>query len=198
MIPPHIYLNAMRADTIPAGESGLWFVSKATVKEDTVTTPPGGARQVTVPAGRYTQLWRVTMEKLHLLEPGELVMNDLPYELKKHLAFVMRAHGRVLVTGLGLGCVVRGLLINPRVIKLVMPHMPSGFKLIQDEAVSWCERTRRHFDCAWHDLHTIEEDGEPKLQLVHGDLIKAMHGRVKFQGAWEFPRFIRRAFRSLV
>jgi hypothetical protein len=36
-------------------------------------------------------------------------MNDFPQELKKHLDFVLRARGRVLVTGLGLGCVVRGL-----------------------------------------------------------------------------------------
>jgi hypothetical protein len=106
--------------------------------------------------------------------------------------------------------VIRGLLLNPRVrrivvierssdvIKLVMPHMPAGFKLIQDEAESWCRRTHRHFDCAWHDLHTIEEEGEPKLQVLHGRLIVAMSRRVKFQGAWEFPRFIRRQFSSLV
>ncbi len=206
-IPPHIYLHVMRADTIPTGESGCWTVAKQVLKQDAVTTPPGARRTETIPAGRYTQLWK-TQYDIAPYHSGELVMNDLAYELKKHLGFVMRARGRVLVTGLGLGCVVRGLLVNPLVrrvvviekssdvIRLVMPHMPPGFKLVQDDAVSWCNRTRRHFDCAWHDLHTFE--GEPHLQLVHGELIKAMHGRVKFQGAWEFPRFIRRAFPTLV
>lgn len=201
---PHDYLAAMRADMIPAGSSRLWTVAKATLKRDMTTTPPGARRAVIVPAGTYTQLWRATLANLQ--HGGDLVMNDLPYELKKHLGFVLRAHGRVLVTGLGLGCVVRALLINPRVrrlvvierspdvIKLVMPHMPPGFTLIQDEAESWCSRTHRHFDCAWHDLHTFTEEGEPHLQELHGRLILAMHKRVKFQGAWEFPRFIRRSF----
>jgi hypothetical protein len=45
----------------------------------------------------------------------EVVMEDSPRELRRHLPIWMHAHGRVLVTGLGLGCVVRGLLASPHV-----------------------------------------------------------------------------------
>src|SRR5580698_3453620 len=45
----------------------------------------------------------------------DVVMEDSAPELRRHLPIWMRARGRVLVTGLGLGCVVRGLLASPRI-----------------------------------------------------------------------------------
>lgn len=139
---------------------------------------------------------------------GEMVMHDYPQELAKHLDFMLRAHGRVLITGLGLGCVARGCLANPAVkeitvierdnavIDLVWPHMPQIINLVEADAVQWCKETNEQFDCAWHDLWTDDEKGEPHLQVVHSELLGAMLEKAKLQGAWEFPRWSRRLFKE--
>lgn len=197
-------LAAARAEMIPEAESGLWRVKKLRLGKP-VSTPDPKGRIVTYPAGTFTQLFRHTTATMHLL--GELVMTDAPHELNTHLDFLLRAHGRVLVSGLGLGCVVRGLLANPNVkfvvclerdlsvLKLVAPHMPTErCSIIVCDALEWCEKNRDAFDCAWHDIWTDEENGEGHLQIAHAKLINSMVGRVKFQGAWAFPRYYRRVY----
>lgn len=203
-------LAAAKADAIPEGKSGLWYVQKVPLARDTMvphsTDEP--KRYEKLPAGNYTQLRRLTWAEVHI--GGECVMLDTPGELGKHLDFMLRARGRVLITGLGLGCVARGTLANPavtsvtiierdpHVLHLVRPHMPidSRLEIIQADALTWTKNTTETFDCAWHDLWTSADDGEPELQLWHCELIKAMSDRVAFQGAWQFPRWIRRRFRD--
>mgnify|MGYP001607149108 CR=1 FL=1 len=63
----------------------------------------GGGRYV--PAGIYTGLKR----------NGQLWMSDTPDEIGDFIPVVLDASGDVLVTGLGLGCVVTSLLANPDV-----------------------------------------------------------------------------------
>lgn len=108
-------LAAAKAHDIPEHARGLWHIKKISLTEP--FTAPKDGKQITVPAGSYTQLWRWTNETVQRrLEgcsedftwPGELVMTDSLDELNTHLDFMLRAHGRVLITGLGLGCVVRG------------------------------------------------------------------------------------------
>src|SRR5689334_19270852 len=110
-------LAAMKADCVPAGWSGLWYILKAGFTQPTSSQRHG--KPVVLPPGQYTFLYRVTDATLYDDPPGEVVMEDTPFELQTHLGFVMRAHGRVLVTGLGLGCVVRGLLANKNVKDVV-------------------------------------------------------------------------------
>jgi hypothetical protein len=197
-------LDAAKAGNIPEGESGLWTIRKAAVCKPIVIQDKKG-RSHTFPRGIYTNLWRYTDATMH--KGGELVMTDNPPELATHLEFMLKAHGRVLVSGLGLGCVVRGLLANPavdfvvclerdpHVLKLVAPHMPKEkLSIIFADAIEWCEKSTETFDCAWHDIWTDECAGEPALALQHSKLILAMYGRVKFQGAWAFPRDQRRLF----
>lgn len=124
-------LAAARADAIPAGDSGLWMVRKDIARKPILAKR--NDKLVQIPAGTYTSLVRWTESTLHL--HGEVVMHDVPAELNTHLDFMLRANGRVLVTGLGLGCVVRGCLANPAVrhvtciensvdvLKLVAPYM---------------------------------------------------------------------------
>ena len=198
----HIF-QAMRADAIPEGASGPWSVCKWSIAKSLVA-PRGTGRSVTIPPGSYTNLFCLTEATMHQ-PPGELVMHDEPHELAKHLQFILKAEGRVLKTGLGLGCVVRGLLLNPRVtevvvlerdqhvLKLVAPHMlKERLKIVHAEAVAWCQETSERFDCAWHDIWTDESAGEGHLAFAHQKLLKAMKGKVRFQGAWEFPREFRR------
>src|SRR5258708_24096370 len=107
------FLAAMKADEVPEGWSRLWSVVKIMMSKETLTQQHG--KPVLCPSGLYTHLYRLTDSTMHLNPPGEVIMVDTPIELKTHLGFVMEAYGNVLVTGLGLGCVARGLLANPRV-----------------------------------------------------------------------------------
>ena len=200
-------LKAARADTIPEGDSGLWIIKKTFYDHDEITNWRG--KQVILPAGVYTHLIRVTTAKLHLWPPGEVVMEDTPFELNTHLNFMLHACGDVLVTGLGLGCVIRGLLMNPRVnhitcieksdnvLNLVAPYIKNDrLTIIKADALNWCKDSHNKFDCAWHDLWTNREDGEPHLDLWHTELFAYCKKKVRFQGAWAYPREFKKAFRN--
>lgn len=207
MTQPELLLAA-RAEAIPEGWSGLWFIRKAKVTTDTSLDRNG--HQIIVPAGIYTHLFRVTDSTLHLNPPGTVVMEDTPVELKTHLSFMTRASGRVLVTGLGLGCVVRGLLGNPvvehvtciekskDVLKLVEPYMPKTERLsiIHADAFEWVAKSKRTFDYAWHDLWTDRDSGEPHLDFWHTQLICDCLNTVKHQGAWKYSRTARALFKA--
>lgn len=209
-------LAAAKADCIPENAVGMWHIKKIKLARE-VTAPKDG-RMVKVPAGTYTQLWRWTRETVQKRldsgagEPGELVMTDSPDELNTHLAFMLRARGRVLITGLGLGCVVRGCLANPavehvvcierdtEVIRMVKPHMPDRCTVIQADAVRWARNNlpRQRFDCAWHDLWSDPDKDEPHLAVTHSSLFVACHGAVQFQGAWAFPKPQKRLWQQTV
>lgn len=212
-------MAAARADSIPSGSAALWHVKKLKLTRNVLAAKDG--KLVEVPAGDYTQLWRWTEETRRNYFPdapgptwpGELVMTDSPEELRTHLNFMLRAHGRVLICGLGLGCVIRGCLANPRVqhivcierdpevLQLVKPHMPAErLTILQADALSWVRNNieRQRFDCAWHDLWSDPDKQEPALELNHSELFVRCHGYVGFQGAWAFPRPHKRLWRQSV
>jgi hypothetical protein len=150
----------------------------------------------------YTLLWRTSWSTLHLSNHGDLVMEDSRPELRKHLPIWMNAHGSVLITGLGLGCVVRGLLaskkvdhitvveIDKQILRVVGHEFRSNHRveLIHGDALNFYPG-RRKFDFGWHDLWT---EGEEHLQVQHARLIKNLHRSCRQQGAWEFPRYLKR------
>lgn len=199
-------LRAARAEHIPVGRSGPWAVRRLRCTLATQAANRAAGRRV-VPIGTYTVLTRLTS-----WEPfsGETVMSDEPYELGRHLWAMRRARGRVLVTGLGLGCVVRGMLANPAVdhidlierdgdvLELVREHMPEGRRLSirHAEAVSWVEQHASvRWDFAWHDLWSDHDAGEEHLAITHQRLMIALRNSVppREQGAWAFPKNQRRA-----
>src|SRR5579863_8833218 len=150
----------------------------------------------------YTLLRRVSWKTLHLME-HEIVMEDSRVELRKHLPIWMVARGRILVTGLGLGCVVRGLLANREVdhidvveidkdIMRVVGHEFRGHNRVSlhhgDALTIKFPRSAR-WDFAWHDLWT---EGDEHLQLLHAKLFHKFRKRVGRQGAWAFPRSLAR------
>jgi spermidine synthase len=138
-------------------------------------------------------------------------MEDSRRELRKHLPIWMKARGRVLVTGLGLGCVVRGLLASRDVDRIEVVEIDydiariigaefAGARGLAGQAVeihvgdareideSWLPGK---FDAAWHDLWT---EG-PDLQEQHIDVMMRMLGRCGPQGAWALPRFTKKMIR---
>ena len=194
-------LQAASAAHIPEGESGRWSIKKIRLSRPVITKHPRREGLVALPAGTYTKLFCATESTMHMI--GELVMEDTTVELETHLDFMLRAWGRVLISGLGLGCVIRGCLANPRVkhvvclenspdvLKLVGPHMPKEkLTIIVADALQWTKDKCRpgDFDCAWHDLWTDTDAGQPHLALWHSELIENTCEKVKLMGAWAFPR----------
>jgi hypothetical protein len=193
------YLAAMKADHIPGAWSNLWWVEKVHMPHAGYGNRNGHFTRLE--AGDYTYLRRLTDSTLYDMRPGEVVMEDTPFELRTHLGFVMNAYGKVLVTGLGLGCVVRGLLKNPRVdhvtcienstdvLNLVGQHMQvERLTVVEADALQWTAQNTDRFDCAWHDLWTNRDSGEPHLDVWHQRLFENCHKHVKRQGAWAFNR----------
>lgn len=152
---------------------------------------------------RQTILFRWTDATLHL-DHGELVMEDSDRELGRHMPLWLAARGRILVTGLGLGCVVRGLLLNPEVEHVDVVEIDPGIIRVIGAEFAGCPRVTIHeadalqwpipaaarWDYAWHDLWCPDNDG---LQRLHTSLIKRFRPHVTVnQGAWEFPRWAHR------
>lgn len=192
------YLDAARVPlSLQPQTFGLWTIQRLPVNE-------------LVAAGRvgrstYTLLRRVSMRTLHQEGPGEVVMEDSREELLRHMPIWMAARGRVLITGLGLGCVVRGLLAKPAVTHIDVVELdPSIIRICGAEFAGnprvtlhhgdaehyrWPRDTR--WDFAWHDLWTDDEH----LQKLHFRLFARFMDLVGRQGAWGFPREIKRVLR---
>lgn len=145
----------------------------------------------------YTALARATWETMH--EPiGEVVMEDSPRELRRHLPILLAGRGRILVSGLGLGCVVRWLLSKPDVAHIdVIEIDETILELIGPEFAGNDRVTLHHgdaetielprsleWDYAWHDVWSERES----LALVHTRLMLRFAKRCRRQGAWMFPR----------
>ena len=203
------YISAMKASQIPTAVRGLWKITRVRLSRPVLVSRHG--KRVVLDAGIYTQLFRYTLALPFETSPGECVMEDSIDELQTHFEFVFRAFGDVLITGLGLGCVARGVQINPRVrsvtvierdkdiLDMVQPYMPKGIEIIHAEAEEWVKSTDRKFDTVWHDLWTDEENGEGSLHVKHGAMIVHSHRISRaFQGAWAFPREFRKRFPNVI
>jgi len=156
----------------------------------------------------YTILRHLTLGTLH--QGGDVVMEDGVFELVRHLPIWLAAKGTVLITGLGLGCVVRALLINPAVTHIDVVERDGfiikvvGAEFVGNPRVTIHQRDAMDFhfpptqtwDYAWHDLWS--DDDEASYHRLHAQLILGYHGRVKVQGAWIFPRKFARMYQKRI
>lgn len=206
-------LDACRVpDTVPSGQLGPWCIKRRSV--DPKIADSALVRDQMGYRGDHTVLLRVdapvpapSWENLHREWEGEIVMEDCLQELRRHLPILLKARGRVLVSGLGLGCVVRGLLSKPEVehvdcveidtdiIRMVGRSFTFERLTIHEgdaERIEWPEGAR--WDYAWHDVHSMDE----ALPLVHARLIYRYMDRCEHQGAWQLPRYMRRQVPGLL
>ena len=126
---------------------------------------------------------------------GVLMMSDTPAELRAHLPIVRNATGSVLITGLGLGIVVRACLAKPEVtdvtvieksqnvIDLVGPHMPKRkLTVIQGDAFTWKPPKDKRYDAVWHDIWPeIDPDNSKEM----GTLCRRFARRAVWQDCWQ-------------
>lgn len=203
---PQDYIEAARVPrSVEPQEFGLWRIER--IKADLSLIAPlemaMGPRLVGFPD--YTLLRRYTIA-CEMGKPWEIVMEDSRRELRKHLPIWMAARGRVLVTGLGLGCVVRGLLANRDVDRIEVVEIDHDIIRIIGREFAGNARVgltmgdalnedvvAGRFDFAWHDLWQ-EDDG---LQLTHAQLFENFGDRCGPQGAWAFPREFARLYARL-
>lgn len=192
---PSDYLAAARVPrTLLPQTFGVWTIERRML-DGVLQHAMGGWKE-------YTLLTRPSMATIHL-ERGEIVMEDSRRELRKHLPIWLAAAGRVLVTGLGLGCVVRGLLASPRVDQIDVVEIDKSIirvvgaefagnprvTLHHADALTFEDPLEAGWDYAWHDLWT---DGDEHLQRLHMRLFLRFSGQCKHQGAWAFPRWCAR------
>lgn len=189
--------------SVPEGQSGSWKVERFTVVENDIQALRYALHGRPVPPGTYTRLrntdggWDAT-----------IVMADTPAEIEDNLRFLNMARGRVLVNGLGLGVVLKGLLSKPDVssvdvveleqdvINLVWPtyQVDPRLHLYHADAftIKWPPDTSWHY--IWHDIWpTICTDNLPKIARLK----RKYAGRALWQGAWletELRRLKRRGF----
>jgi spermidine synthase len=151
-------------------------------------------------------LFDVCMAGLHLVDDngfgGYTIMDDSDAELSRHLNAVRHAHGRVLKTGLGMGCFVRMCLQKPDVEHIdvvelnadIIEHFGAEFSgdprvTIHHQDAFEFSLSHGPWDFAWHDIYCEGNDG---LQPLHVKLINRYRKAAKLQGAWNLPRWVRR------
>ena len=202
---PNEYINAARVpESIKAQAFGLWRIEKRDVDDSAAKLPARAAQDLKEYVGfqTYTLLFRISIKTLHTQPEGEVVMDDSLLELRRHLPIWIPAAGRILISGLGLGCVARGLQAKPEVEHLTIVEVDSAIlerigpeferdpriRLIHGDALK-VNLTGERFDYAWHDIWT---EGPKHLHLLHAELMAKFRDQVDHQGAWRFPRFVKR------
>lgn len=198
---PQDYLEAARVPrSILPQEFGLWVIERLAAGGQLIHPTQRAIHVDRCGWPDYTLLRRYTLETMNV--GGDVVMEDSRSELRKHLPIWMAARGRVLVTGLGLGCVVRGLLAKTDVDQIDVVEIDDDILRVIGPEFAKNPRVNLHlgdalkidlpgkFDFAWHDLW-IEGEG---LQRLHAKLFVKYRRLCGPQGAWAFPRFAARLF----
>lgn len=140
---------------------------------------------------------------------GYTIMDDSPREVARHFQAVRYAEGRVLKTGLGLGCFVRMCLTKPSVEHIdvieidpsIAEHFGSEFRhdprvtIHVADALTWPMPAIAQWDFAWHDIYC---DGNDGLQKLHAELLMRFRPYCWRQGAWGIPRWFRRCAKGVI
>jgi len=176
---------------IPEGKKGNWYIENFTVNEKNfgrLYYQLHGGRDV--PLGTYTRLMRD-----HSLDNP--MMSDTPSEIYDHYEPIYQAKelgGRILINGLGLGCVIKAMLTFPNVtridvveleqdiIDLVAPsYLDPRVHIYRNNAytIKW-DKTDR-WSVAWHDIWAnICSDNLADMAKLH----RKYGHKVTWQGSW--------------
>lgn len=115
----------------------------------------------------------------HGIGGNRIWMTTLPVETFTHIYPALNAHGNTLVGGLGLGYVLHMMNdlnpkisnitcveINPRLVDLVGPYIPSTVEVVVDDIFNYLKTTNKKFDFIY--LDTWGGTGEHEfIETVH-------------------------------
>lgn len=105
-------------------------------------------------------------EYQRLLISGCVMMSNTRMEINSNIGFAYQAEGSILISGLGMGMILRALLTkesvtditvlekNPDVIKLVGPNFKDDDRvtIIEADAFEWKPPKGKKWDYIWHDI----------------------------------------------
>jgi hypothetical protein len=151
--------------------------------------------------GTFIKLLRVGGE-----DGREIVMSNTPQEMKDHQDALDNAFGKVLVHGLGLSCVVSGLLAKPEVhhidvveidadlIELVGPayEREGRVTIHQGDCLTYDWPKGKRWNYVWHDIWTdiresnISNPEEAEFGITYEMLHRKFGGRCDYQASWGF------------
>lgn len=178
---------------VPCGRKGQWSVERFSIDKHgsamhnmRCNFSPGMGRR-TVREGEYTRL----------MFGASVVMSDTDAEKMDHEHAVMRASGRVLINGLGLGMVLNSCLLKPEVehaivvelsedvIALVAPVYREKFgdrlTIVNANALDFTPPKGIRFGMVWHDIWTnICADNLTQMKALH----RKYGRRCDWQGSW--------------
>lgn len=172
----------MEKVTIPEGSKGPWKIETfTTTREDFHSLK----HRRGVPVGEtFTKLTR----------DGYLVMSDTPAEMRDHFSPVYRAKGSCLINGLGLGMVLKNILLKEEVtdvivveisqdlIDLVSPYYPDPrIQYVCADALEYKAPKGKLFNMVWHDIwDDICADNLLSMEKLH----RKYGRRTEWQKSW--------------
>jgi len=150
------------AEILPETELGLARVQHLSLEGES-------ARQANYVAGEYIPTPPGTYALLFIQSESDstiCMMSDLSYERSTCLEVVARAHGHVLIAGLGLGMILHPILEKPEVervtvvekfpdvVALVSPSLPttSKIEIVTADIFQWTPPPGTRFDVIWFDI----------------------------------------------
>lgn len=196
--------DAAKATEVKAAENEHWRIDKADAPGDGMAFGAGHVirtgRGSLEPGATYTRLIR----KNTAGRGGTLVMSDTPDEIRDCAPIFYEARGRVLVNGLGLGCVLRGLLANEDVehidvvevsrplINLMGPYFAGDDRVTihKGDAFEFVWPTGTRWHSVWHDVwddlctDNLNERGGNAKPGSYERLHRKYGRRCVWQGSW--------------
>lgn len=180
--------------TVPDGEKGDWRISTFSLTDEQIGLSNlrairNGTPELVVRPGTYRRLTH---------KSRGVVMSNTPMEILTCRDAYWAAKGHVLVSGLGMGMLLEGLLskndvasitvleIEQDVIDLVAPHFANEPRLtvIQADAHEFVPPTGTKYDYAWHDIwDNISADNLPDMAKLTRRYARFMT-KPGMQGVW--------------
>lgn len=177
----------MRIDiNVPDGISGNWAVESFTVEDgDTSQFISALKYGRSVPGGKYKRLVR----------NGTTVMSNTPDEIRDFLPFTFKAHGSIIINGLGLGVLLKKLLSKDDVTEITV--IEKSYDVINLVAETYLKDKRvsiicadafefkppkgKQYNYAWHDIWDyICSDNLKEMHTLH----RKYGRRVDYQESW--------------
>ena len=165
-----------------------WIIEKFTVPKSSIEGIRAAFAGRPVPPGEYTRL------KRNKDSWGNIVMSDTPAEMDDHWYAVANAKGSCLLNGLGIGMVLKNILLKSEVtdvtvieisqdlIDLVGPHYNDPrVTIICMDALEYKPVKDKKYGMVWHDIWDgICSDNLEDMKKLHRRYGK----KAEWQGSW--------------